>query len=166
MAQTSLTQEEIDERVAILQRLRKLLEQQRDKFREYLNVLEAQHQAIDSGETDTVMAHTDLEQQVLSNIVNLKRVIKPLEHMYHMKSSSSVSADVISSESGLSGLKTDLDSLQQKVLEQNEKNRNLLQTRITEMKTAVRSMKNPYTSANRSPYSSNNARPAIIDVQL
>lgn len=35
-----LTKQEIDERVAILKRYKSLLEQQRNKFREYLKVLE------------------------------------------------------------------------------------------------------------------------------
>ena len=34
-----LTQAQIDERIAVLKRFRTLLEQQRNKFREYLHVL-------------------------------------------------------------------------------------------------------------------------------
>ncbi len=43
MGVATLTQEEINERVAVLHRLRNLLEQQREKFRQYLNVLECEH---------------------------------------------------------------------------------------------------------------------------
>ena len=39
-----LTQEELNERVEILKKLRALLEMQRNKFREYLKVLEQHHQ--------------------------------------------------------------------------------------------------------------------------
>ena len=66
MAELNLTQEEIDERIAILKRFRKLLEEQRNKFREYLDVLEKQQSAIENGDTDAMLAHTELEQQIVS----------------------------------------------------------------------------------------------------
>ena len=40
--ENELTQAELDERVAILKRFRTLLEKQREKFQEYLKVLEKQ----------------------------------------------------------------------------------------------------------------------------
>ena len=71
MAELNLTQEEIDERIAILKRFRKLLEEQRNKFREYLDVLEKQQSAIENGDTDAMLAHTELEQQIVANIGSL-----------------------------------------------------------------------------------------------
>ena len=41
-----LTQQELDERVALLRKFRSLLEQQRSKFQEYLTVLEKQQDSI------------------------------------------------------------------------------------------------------------------------
>ena len=43
-----ITQEELNERVALLRRFRSLLEEQRGKFREYLTVLEKQQDSITS----------------------------------------------------------------------------------------------------------------------
>ena len=57
-----LTQEQLDERIAVLKRLRSLLEQQRAKFAEYLNVLEKQQDKIELDDGDALMAHAELEQ--------------------------------------------------------------------------------------------------------
>ena len=77
-----LTQAEIDERTAILRRFRSLLEQQREKFREYLLVLESQSKVIQEENTESLLAHTELEQQIASHIISLQKVIKPMELMY------------------------------------------------------------------------------------
>ena len=76
---TNLTQAEIDERTALLKRFRSLLEQQRAKFREYLKVLESQEKTIVAEDTESLLAHTELEQQIASNIISLQKVIKPIE---------------------------------------------------------------------------------------
>ena len=85
MAELNLTQEEIDERIAILKRFRKLLEEQRNKFREYLDVLEKQQSAIEKGDTEAMLAHTELEQQIVANIGSLQKVITPIEKLYEAK---------------------------------------------------------------------------------
>ena len=77
-----LTQQELDERVALLRKFRSLLEQQRNKFREYLTVLEKQENSITSENPETLIAHTELEQQVVKNIANLQKVIVPMSKMY------------------------------------------------------------------------------------
>ena len=59
-----LTQEELNERVALLKKFRGLLEQQRAKFQEYLTVLEKQQDSISTENTDALLAHTELEQQI------------------------------------------------------------------------------------------------------
>ena len=63
-----LTQAQIDERIAVLKRFRTLLEQQRNKFREYLHVLECQQNKIEEEDGDALVAHAELEQQIVSNI--------------------------------------------------------------------------------------------------
>ena len=78
-----ITQEELNERVAILKRFRTLLEQQRGKFREYLDVLEKQHDSITTENTEALLAHTELEQQVVKNLANLQKVIVPMSKLYN-----------------------------------------------------------------------------------
>ena len=124
-----LTQAEIDERTAILRRFRSLLEQQRDKFREYLRVLESQSKMIQEENTQSLLAHTELEQQIASHIISLQKVIKPMELMYQERISKG-RGDV----ADIPVLQADLERLQRQVLERNHSNRNLLKLHMSQIK--------------------------------
>lgn len=136
-----LTQAELDERVAILKRFRTLLEQQRAKFREYLNVLELQEGKINAEDAEALMAHSELEAQIVAGISSLQKVIVPMQKLYDSSKAASYNPqDAIPVEL----LQKDLTDLQNKVLAQNEKNRALLRTRISDIKQQMNVMKNPY----------------------
>lgn len=141
-----ISQEELEERVALLRKFRSLLEQQRGKFREYLNVLEKQQDSITSENPESLLAHTELEQQVVKSIANLQKVIVPMTRMY--KSSSAVNAP---DDAEIAKIQNDLNDLQNKVLKQNEVNRDLLRVHITQIKNQIQNFKNPYKN-NRSVY--------------
>lgn len=135
-----ITQEELNERVEILKKLRALLEMQRNKFREYLKVLEQQEHSIETENSEALIMHTELEQEVVKGIANLQKVIIPMSELY--KSSSSSDGNI--SDSAVNELQIDLSTLQNKVLAQNEKNRELLRTHMTQIKTQIEQFKNPY----------------------
>lgn len=135
-----ITQEELNERVEILKKLRALLEMQRNKFREYLKVLEQQEHSIETENSEALIMHTELEQEVVKGIANLQKVIIPMSELY--KSSSSSDGNI--SDSAVNELQKDLSNLQNKVLVQNEKNRELLRTHMTQIKTQIEQFKNPY----------------------
>lgn len=135
-----ITQEELNERVEILKKLRALLEMQRNKFREYLKVLEQQEHSIETENSEALIMHTELEQEVVKGIANLQKVIIPMSELY--KSSSSSDGNI--SDSAVNELQKDLSTLQNKVLAQNEKNRELLRTHMTQIKTQIEQFKNPY----------------------
>lgn len=134
-----LTQAEIDERTAILRRFRSLLEQQREKFREYLRVLESQGRVIEDENTESLLAHTELEQQIASHIISLQKVIKPMELMYQERIRNGEAEG-----SEIPRLQADLESLQQQVLERNKSNRNLLKVHIGQIKDRLANVTNPY----------------------
>ena len=135
-----ITQEELNERVEILKKLRALLEMQRNKFREYLKVLEQQEHSIETENSEALIMHTELEQEVVKGIANLQKVIIPMSELY--KSSSSSDGNI--SDRAVNELQKDLSTLQNKVLAQNEKNRELLRTHMTQIKTQIEQFKNPY----------------------
>lgn len=135
-----ITQEELNERVEILKKLRALLEMQRNKFKEYLKVLEQQEHSIETENSEALIMHTELEQEVVKGIANLQKVIIPMSELY--KSSSSSDGNI--SDSAVNELQKDLSTLQNKVLAQNEKNRELLRTHMTQIKTQIEQFKNPY----------------------
>ncbi|MCD1653905.1 flagellar protein FlgN [Treponema zuelzerae] len=157
MSSTTLSQREIDERVAVLKRFRFLLEEKRRKFRDYLTVLEKQEFAIEAEDVDTLVSHTEIEQSIVSEIQTIQKVIEPMERMYREFHPSG-------SDSDIPVLATDLDSLQKKVLAQNEKNRDLLKSHMDTLRQKIISIKNPYAKRN-SIYASDSHTAAHIDIK-
>ena len=137
-----LTNEELNERVALLKKFRALLEQQRNKFQEYLTVLEKQQDSISKEDPEALLAHTELEQQVVKNIASLQKVIVPMSKMYKANAGNDASIQKIQNE---------LSDLQDKVLKQNAINRDLLKVHIEQLRAQIAGFKNPY-KANRSVY--------------
>ena len=159
-----ISQEELNERVAILKRFRSLLEQQRAKFQEYLNVLEKQQDSITTENTAALMAHTELEQQVVKNIANLQKVIVPMTRMY--KSVSATSEAVTSEDTqSIQKLQSELTELQNKVLKQNEINRDLLRDHIESIRTQIQNFKNPYRNI-RSVYAQKQPVASLVEINV
>lgn len=157
----NLSNEEVAQRVAILKRYRKMLEDQRAKFREYLVVLEKQAQGIEEVNEEVIAAHAELEHQIVTNISTLHKVSLPLEKLYK--------AVHPEEHAVIPELKADLQHLREEVLKQNEKNRELLKTKITEVRNQIKKIQNPkfnpYANS-RSVYSQNSATASIIDVEM
>lgn len=156
MAELNLSQEELDERIAILKRYRTLLEQQRNKFQEYLSVLEKQSDAITSRNTEHMAVHTQLEDQLVSQLANLQKVISPMEKLYEEK-------HIASFNDPIPDLKNELNRLKERVLMQNVQNREMLQERLIETKPAVQNFRNPYSKA-RSIYAHQDQAARLISV--
>ncbi|HZK20043.1 MAG TPA: flagellar biosynthesis protein FlgN [Treponemataceae bacterium] len=151
-----ITQKELGERIAVLRRLKKLLQAQRQKFRDYLEVLELQEKSFsskDMPDTEALIAHSELEQQIVQNIHNLQKVILPLENMCYDTNTEKIPT-----------LKADLSRLQKQVLQQNEKNRTLLKSHINVIRTQINNFKNPY-KGNRSVYASSSQTAQHISVE-
>lgn len=156
MNEPELSQEQIDERIAILKRFRALLEEQQKKFREYLVVLEKQHDGIQKDDVEAIVKHTEIEQGIISEIHTIQKVITPLEDIYR-----TVYSNVPESE--IPVLKTDLEKLQKDVLFQNEKNRELLKTHMVVLREKVVSMHSPYAKRS-SIYASDAQTGTRIDI--
>ncbi len=150
-----LSKEEIDERISVLKRFRELLEKQREKFAQYLKVLELQEAKITSEDTDSLLAHTELESEIVSGIMNLQKVIVPMESLYNSFRTQYNPKEAIP----VSVIQNDLEALQKKVLKQNEKNRELLKVHMTTLRQQIQNFKNPYRNS-RSIYASKAAMSA------
>lgn len=158
-----ISQEELNERVAILRRFRTLLEQQRGKFREYLTVLEKQQDSISSENTEALLAHTELEQQVVKNLMNLQKVVVPMRQMYNSVSASTP-ASAESEQRTIENIEHDLSDLQEKVLAQNKINRELLKVHIGQIKMQLAGLKNPYKNL-RSVYAQKQPVSQLVEVE-
>lgn len=155
-----ITQQELDERVAILRKFRSLLEQQRNKFQEYLNVLEKQQDSIASENTESLIAHTELEQQVVKNIANLQKVIVPMQKMYKAAVPMAHTAE----ENSIAQIQNELNTLQTKVLKQNQINRDLLRNHIETIRAQIQNFKNPYKNV-RSVYAQPQSIASFVEVE-
>lgn len=152
-----ISEQELEERVALLKKFRGLLQQQRDKFREYLTVLEKQENSIASENADALLAHTELEQQVVSNIMNLQKVIVPMSDLYKARGGDQ-------REESIASLQNDLSNLQNQVLTQNKKNRDLLRSHIDSIRTQIASFRNPYKNR-RSIYAEKSVTASLVMVE-
>ncbi len=150
-----LTQEQIDERVCVLKRLRELLQQQRTKFQEYLNVLEKQEVSISDEDTNKLTVHTQLEENILRNLQSLQKVIVPMEEMYKRTHQN---------DSEIPVLKADLSLLQQKVQAQNEINRTKLTSSLASVRTKLNGFNNPYKKA-KSVYTKTQSTATMISLE-
>lgn len=151
-----ISEKELEERVAILKRFREMLEKQREKFSEYLNVLEKQNESIEKGDTEAIKKHAEIEEQIVNQIGTIQKVIIPLETMYKETNHNS--------NSDIPVLKTDLKKLQNKVREQNQKNKELLEGKMTTLRKEIKSFVNPYKQA-KSIYANDTQLGSIIDMK-
>ncbi|MCQ2589919.1 MAG: flagellar protein FlgN [Treponema sp.] len=154
-----LTNEELNERVALLKRFRALLEQQRSKFQEYLTVLEKQQDSISKEDPESLLAHTELEQQVVKNLANLQKVIVPMSRMYKA-GNQEISA---SEQESINKIQNDLTDLQNRVLNQNKINRDLLRVHIDNIRQQIQNFKNPYKN-NRNVYNQTQPVAQLVEV--
>ena len=76
-----LSQEELNERVDVLRRFKAALIAQRDRFRRYLEVLEAGAQP-DGTPLDDLEFHVEMERSIVREIGTFEKTIEPLEHLY------------------------------------------------------------------------------------
>lgn len=143
--ETKLSQEELNERIQILKKFRQLLEQQRTKFQEYLKVLEVQESKINEENAEALLAHSELEAQIVKGIGSLQKVIVPMQDLVTRTHAATYNpADAKPVED----IKAELAKLQGHVLKQNEKNRNLLKFYMAQVKEQIQEFKNPYRSLN------------------
>jgi len=158
----ALTKNELDERIAILKRFKSLLEQQRGKFQEYLLVLENQHGKIEQDDTDSLVAHTELENQIVKSIASLQKVIVPMQSLYQ-KSGAGIG---IPDSDSVVQIQTDLADLQRRVLAQNERNRILLQAHMNQLKHQITTVvkMNPYRGR-RSIYAERGSSGTLVSVE-
>lgn len=141
--QEALSQKELDERIAILRRFRTLLEQQRDKFKAYLRVLELQEPLISGDGGILPDGHSELGSLLVHDIGELQKAIVPMQLLYRRThAATSNPAEAVPVER----LQEELGKLQEQALAQNKRNQQLLRTRLPEVRRELAQLKNPYRS--------------------
>lgn len=143
----------LDQRVRILKRLRRMLLAQRDKFRQYLGILEHEQRAILERDVDRLTRHVEIEQGIVREIFALQKVIGPLDDLYREA--------FPAGEAEIPPLRDSLRHLQEQVLKRNEMNRNLLREKMDDLRDQIEQLRIP--KSKKSPYGKT-PPPTMIDL--
>lgn len=143
----------LDQRVRILKRLRRMLLAQRDKFRQYLGILEHEERAILERDVDRLTRHIEIEQGIVREIFALQKVIGPLDDLYREA--------FPDGENEIPPLRESLRHLQEQVLKRNEMNRNLLREKMDHLREQIDQLRIP--KAKKSPYGKT-PPPTMVDL--
>jgi hypothetical protein len=166
-ASGELPAEEVARRVAILKRFRELLQAQRDRFRDYLTVLDTQKDVLEQGETEDILAHVEVEEKLLADIFAIQKVIDPLEAMYrtvYPESAAPRGEEGGAPVSEVESLKTALEGLKAEAVARTSRNKALMVSRIEEIRREIKTLKkNPYINTH-SVYSEEGAA-TMVDIQ-
>jgi len=144
---------ELAERVALLKKLRSLLSSQRDKFKQYLIVLERQEEDILAKDVDKLEARVDLEQSIAKDIFAFQKVVDPLREIYRMA--------YPLREQEIPELETSLDHLREQVLQRNKRNQELLKDRMVDLRREIADIRSRRT---RRPSFAGRPEPSLIDI--
>jgi hypothetical protein len=126
---------------------------QRDKFRQYLGILEHEERAILERDVDRLTRHVEIEQGIVREIFALEKVIGPLDELYRRV--------YPAGEREIPPLRESLRHLQDQVLARNESNRALLREKMQDLRDQIDHLRLP--KPKRSPYA-RTPSPTMIDV--
>lgn len=147
----------VEERKAILRRFRELLIAQREKFSKYLTVLDHQRSDIQKGDVDALVAHVELEQQIVSEIFTFQKAVDPLEDLYR-------SAYPNATETEIPRIKSTLETMRTEVSARNAENRLLLKQRMEMIREEIKSVRaNPFNKK-KSIYA-DSGEASLIDIK-
>ena len=150
---------ELAQRVAILKRFKTLLTQQRDRFRNYLDLLDKQQNVIESGSAEDLLAYVEIEEKIVADIFSIQKVIDPLEEMYY----SVIPAHESSFQDEVPGLKASLEKLKGEAVMRSTKNKELLSKRMVELRSEIKILRNNPYSTGRTVYSETN-KASLVDL--
>jgi hypothetical protein len=125
----AISAEEMGQRVAVLKRFRELLTEQRDRFREYLEVLDKQKDLIETGRTEDLNRHVNLEERILADIFSIQKVINPLEDVFHA---------AVREAADLPELRSTLEDLKTEAKTRLERNKNLLSAEMVRIRKEIK----------------------------
>jgi DNA-binding transcriptional regulator GbsR (MarR family) len=156
---------DLHKRVAVLKRFKILLTQQRDRFKNYLNLLEKQQNVIETGNAEDLLNYVEIEEKIVADIFSIQKVIDPLEEMYYSVIGSQNTHKTDNSEE-VPTLKESLEKLKNETVVRSRKNRELLSKRMLEIRYEIKNLRNnPYSSSSRRSNYSDVSTASLIDIK-
>ena len=145
-----------DERVAILKRLREMLERQRSRFQRYQTLMELQQAAIGDGDLEALDNQLVAERELLADLAAVHRVIVPLRDLIDRRG--------ITLTEEVANLDRSVERLRSQVSRHHRSNRELLSRRTKELSERIEAVDLP-----RRPvrvFRRNDAAGGMIDLSL
>jgi len=168
---TDIDSAELAQRVAVLKRFKTLLSQQRDRFHNYLDLLDKQQNVIESGSAEDLLSYVEIEEKIVADIFSIQKVIDPLEEMYYSVVSGqkpqkipAVSSSENLNQEEVPGLKASLEKLKSEAVIRSTKNKELLSKRMLELRSEIKSLRNNPYSASRRVLDNSNAA-SLVDIK-
>ncbi|HUI69294.1 MAG TPA: flagellar biosynthesis protein FlgN [Spirochaetia bacterium] len=152
MNETNRSTMTAEQKVALLKRLRTMLQRQREKLQSYLTLLEQEQSSIARGDADSLLALVEMEKSIIADIFSLKKVIEPLDTLYRIA--------YPGTEQTVPRLRLVLDKMGRQVIAHNARNRTLLRSRMDELRLEIASLR----AWPRSPSSFTPASPGFVDI--
>ena len=117
----------------IAKKIRKTLLDQKGRLEDYLYLLEKEEEDIINKDPEKLIAHIDLEKNILNELSLLKKVINPLEFAYF---NSPYKKDI-----SLLGLKNSINKLSDQIKEKSIKNKEELKIALDKVKAELRGIR-------------------------
>jgi hypothetical protein len=151
-----LSEEEVASRVVLLRRFRALLLQQREHFESYLTVLDKQMDKIETGSVEDLIAHVELEEKIIGDILTIQKVIEPMRAI--------VPAAALASAPDVGHIASTIEMLRAEAVVRVTRNKDLLQSRMEDIRTEIDMFRvNPF-ARRQSPFAPSDA-PSFIDIK-
>jgi DNA-binding transcriptional regulator GbsR (MarR family) len=165
-AEASADPVEIAQRVAILKRFKTLLTQQRDRFRNYLDLLDKQQNVIEAGNAEDLLNYVEIEEKIVADIFSIQKVIDPLEEMYYTVLSVQSPEKTVKTENHdeVPSIKASLEKLKNEAVMRSTKNKELLSKRMLELRSEIKILRNNPYAAKRSSFSDTNTA-SFVDIK-
>jgi hypothetical protein len=151
-----VSEAEIASRVHLLKRFRELLLQQRERFESYITVLDKQQDKIEAGSVEELIAHVELEEKIIDDIISIQKVIEPMRVI--------ISGATLAAAPDVKQISSAIETLRIEATVRVARNKNLLSTRMGEIRTELSALRaNPFTRR-KSPFTSGDT-PSLIDIK-
>jgi len=142
---------EVQRNESVRNRLREMLLRQKEKFGQYLDILRQEGNSIENGNVERLRLQLDGENNLITEIRDLRRVIEPLEKLY--------SPALGVREESIPRLLTELEGMGAEMVRRNASNRAALQAKMAELKGAIAGLRVIPRAASKPM-----ASPSIVDV--
>jgi hypothetical protein len=152
----AVSEAEFASRVLLLKRFRTLLLQQRERFESYISVLDNQKDKIESGSVEDLIAHVELEEKIIGDIISIQKVIEPMKAV--------IPGNAITAAPDVGRISSTIETLRTEAAARVVRNKNLLSVRMGEIRTELNALRaNPF-SRRKSPFASEET-PSLIDIK-